>query len=389
MKNISIIGSTGSIGTQALDIVRANDDIQVVALACGKNIEMVEKQAREFKPELVSVMSEELAETLRVKLADTDIKVTSGMEGLCEVSAYEKADITLTAIVGMIGLEPTLAAIDAGKDIALANKETLVTAGHLVMKAAAKKGVKILPVDSEHSAIFQSLQGNRINLQGTVDNPISRILLTASGGPFRGRTREELENVTVEQALKHPNWSMGPKITIDSASMVNKGLEVIEAHWLFDTDLDDIEVLIQPQSIIHSAVEYKDGAVIAQLGTPDMKLPIQYAFYYPERRFLAGDRLDFTKISGIQIDIPDYETFKGIPLAKKASQIGGSMPTVMNEANEHAVAAFLAGKIKFLEIYDMIEYAMSNHKVIQDANLEDILATRDETDRMLKEKYGV
>ena len=389
MKNISIIGSTGSIGTQALDIVRANDDLRVVALACGKNIEMVEKQAREFKPELVSVMSEELAETLRVKLADTDIKVTSGMEGLCEVSAYEKADITLTAIVGMIGLEPTLAAIDAGKDIALANKETLVTAGHLVMKAAAKKGVKILPVDSEHSAIFQSLQGNRINLQGTVDNPISRILLTASGGPFRGRTREELENVTVEQALKHPNWSMGPKITIDSASMVNKGLEVIEAHWLFDTDLDDIEVLIQPQSIIHSAVEYKDGAVIAQLGTPDMKLPIQYAFYYPERRFLAGDRLDFTKISGIQIDIPDYETFKGIPLAKKASQIGGSMPTVMNEANEHAVAAFLAGKIKFLEIYDMIEYAMSNHKVIQDANLEDILATRDETDRMLKEKYGV
>ena len=389
MKNISIIGSTGSIGTQALDIVRANDDLRVVALACGKNIEMVEKQAREFNPELVSVMSEDLAKTLRVKLADTDIKVTSGMEGLCEVSAYDKADITLTAIVGMIGLEPTLAAIDAGKDIALANKETLVTAGHLVMKAAAEKGVKILPVDSEHSAIFQSLQGNRVNLQGTVDNPISRILLTASGGPFRGRTREELENVTVEQALKHPNWSMGPKITIDSASMVNKGLEVIEAHWLFDTDLDDIEVLIQPQSIIHSAVEYKDGAVIAQLGTPDMKLPIQYAFYYPERRFLAGDRLDFTKISGIQIDIPDYETFKGIPLAKKASQIGGSMPTVMNEANEHAVAAFLAGKIKFLEIYDMIEYAMSNHKVIQDANLEDILATRDETDRMLKEKYGV
>ena len=389
MKNISIIGSTGSIGTQALDIVRANDDLRVVALACGKNIEMVEKQAREFNPELVSVMSEDLAKTLRVKLADTDIKVTSGMEGLCEVSAYDKADITLTAIVGMIGLEPTLAAIDAGKDIALANKETLVTAGHLVMKAAAEKGVKILPVDSEHSAIFQSLQGNRVNLQGTVDNPISRILLTASGGPFRGRTREELEDVTVEQALKHPNWSMGPKITIDSASMVNKGLEVIEAHWLFDTDLDDIEVLIQPQSIIHSAVEYKDGAVIAQLGTPDMKLPIQYAFYYPERRYLAGDRLDFTKISGIQIDIPDYETFKGIPLAKKASRIGGSMPTVMNEANEHAVAAFLAGKIKFLEIYDMIEYAMSQHKVIQEAKLEDILASRDETDRILTEKYGV
>ncbi len=389
MKNISIIGSTGSIGTQALDIVRANDDLRVVALACGKNIEMVEKQAREFHPELVSVMSEELSKELKVKLSDTDIKVVSGMEGLCEVSAYEKADITLTAIVGMIGLEPTLAAINAGKDIALANKETLVTAGHLVMKAAADKGVKILPVDSEHSAIFQSLQGNRIILQGNIDNPLSRILLTASGGPFRGRTREELEDVTVEQALKHPNWSMGPKITIDSASMVNKGLEVIEAHWLFDTDIDDIEVLIQPQSIIHSAVEYKDGAIIAQLGTPDMKLPIQYAFYYPERRYLAGDRLDFTKISGIQIDVPDYETFKGIPLAKKASRIGGSMPTVMNEANEHAVAAFLAGKIKFLEIYDMIEYAMSQHKVIQDASLEDILSARDETDRMLTEKYGV
>ncbi len=389
MKNISIIGSTGSIGTQALDIVRSNGDLNVVALSCGRNIELIEKQAREFNPELVSVMSEEDAETLRVKLADTNIKVASGMEGLCAVSSYDKADMVLTAVVGMIGVEPTLAAIEAGKDIALANKETLVTAGHLVMKAATEKGVKILPVDSEHSAIFQSLQGNRRGLQSEIDNPVSRILLTASGGPFRGRKKEELENVTVEQALKHPNWSMGPKITIDSASMVNKGLEVIEAHWLFDTDIDDIEVLIQPQSIIHSAVEYKDGAVIAQLGTPDMKLPIQYAFYYPERRYLAGERLDFTKISSIVIEKTEYDTFLGIPLAKKASRIGGSMPTVMNEANEHAVAAFLAGKIKFLEIYEMIEYAMSQHTVIPDVDLKGILETRDATDALLRGKYNV
>ena len=389
MKNISIIGSTGSIGTQALDIVRANGDLRVVGLSCGNNISLIEKQAREFRPNILSVAEETAAQELKVKLSDMDIKIVSGMEGLCAVATEPDADIVLTAIVGMIGVEPTLAAIEAGKDIALANKETLVTAGHLVMKAAAEKGVKILPVDSEHSAIFQSLQGNRKGLQGEYDNKVSRILLTASGGPFRGRSREELENVTVEQALKHPNWSMGPKITIDSASMVNKGLEVIEAHWLFDKDIDEIEVLIQPQSIIHSAVEYEDGAIIAQLGTPDMKLPIQYAFYYPERRYLAGERLDFTKISAIEIARPDYDTFLGIPLAKKASRIGGSMPTVMNEANEHAVAAFLAGRIRFLEIYDMIEYAMSRHEVIQNADLQGILETRDWTDRILREKYGV
>ncbi len=382
MKNISIIGSTGSIGTQALDIVRANGDIRVSAISCGKNIDLVEKQAREFKPELVSVSSEDDARDLRVRLADTSVRVASGMEGLIEVATYPKAEMVLTAIVGMIGVEPTLAAIDAGKDIALANKETLVTAGHLVMKAAADKGVRILPVDSEHSAIFQSLQGNS-------RNKIARILLTASGGPFRGKTREELKCVTVEQALKHPNWSMGAKITIDSASMVNKGLEVIEAHWLFNTDIKDIEVLIQPQSIIHSAVEYEDGAVIAQMGTPDMKLPIQYAFYYPERRYLAGERLDFKKIRSIVIESPDFDTFRGVPLAIKASEIGGSMPTVMNEANEIANAAFLAGRISFLEIYDMIEYAMSQHTVIQDAGLIDILETRDWTDRLLKDKYGV
>ena len=402
MKNISIIGSTGSIGTQALDIVRANNDLNVVALSCGRNVELIEKQAREFKPNIVSVSRKEDADSLRVSLSDMDIKVVSGMDGLRAVATEPSAEMVLTAIVGMIGVEPTLAAIDAGKDIALANKETLVTAGHLVMKAASEKGVKILPVDSEHSAIFQSLQGNRtffrekdelrlldsleeadLSKNEFLDNKISRILLTASGGPFRGRTREELADVTVEQALNHPNWSMGPKITIDSASMVNKGLEVIEAHWLFDTDLDDIEVLIQPQSIIHSAVEYEDGAIIAQLGTPDMKLPIQYAFYYPERRYLKGERLDFTKISGIEIARPDFETFLGIPLAKKASRIGGTMPTVMNEANEVAVAAFLAGKIRFLEIYDMIEYAMSQHTVIQDAKLDDILESRDWTKELL------
>ena len=391
MKNISIIGSTGSIGTQALDIVRANGDLNVVALSCGKNVELIEKQAREFKPNIISVSDEADADDLRIKLADMAIKIVHGMEGLLQVATEPSAEMVLTAIVGMIGVEPTLAAIEAGKDIALANKETLVTAGHLVMKAAKEKGIKILPVDSEHSAIFQSLQGNRtfFNETAGVNNKVSRILLTASGGPFRGKTKAELENVTVEQALKHPNWSMGPKITIDSASMVNKGLEVIEAHWLFDTELEDIEVLIQPQSIIHSAVEYEDGAIIAQLGTPDMKLPIQYAFYYPERRYLAGERLDFTKISGIEIAKPDFDTFRGIPLAKKASQIGGTMPTVMNEANEVAVAAFLAGKIKFLEIYDMIEYAMSEHKVVADAKLSEILEARDCTIELLKGRYNL
>lgn len=390
MKNISIIGSTGSIGTQALDIVRANNDLRVVALSCRSNIDLLEEQTREFKPGLISVGSKELADDMKVRLKDMDVQIAYGMDGLCAVASLNEADMVLTAIVGMIGVQPTLAAIEAGKDIALANKETLVTAGHLVMKAAREKGIRILPVDSEHSAIFQSLRGNRKSVCGcnegaAPDNKISRILLTASGGPFRGRRREELEDVTVEQALAHPNWSMGPKITIDSASMVNKGLEVIEAHWLFDTDIDDIEVVVQPQSIIHSAVEYEDGAVIAQLGTPDMKLPIQYAFYYPERRYLAGERLDFKKLSGIEIATPDLETFRGIPLAKEASKIGGTMPTVMNEANEVAVAAFLAGKIRFLEIYDMIEYAMREHKVSKGETLEEILAARDWTVEILKD----
>ena len=383
MKKISIIGSTGSIGTQSLEVIDNNSDMTCVAMSCGTNIDLFEKQIRHVRPEIVSVARDCDAEDLKVRIADVTsasgkpIEILSGMEGLKAVAAYPESDITVTAIVGMIGVEPTLAAIEAGNDIALANKETLVTAGHLVMSRAKEKGISILPVDSEHSAIFQSLQGNQ-------HNEISRILLTASGGPFRGRTREELKDVTVEQALKHPNWSMGPKITIDSATMMNKGLEVIEAHWLFDVPVDKIEVLVQPQSIIHSAVEYADGAVIAQLGTPDMKLPIQYALTYPDRRFLPGERLDFGKMAGIYIEKPDRDTFKGLDIAGRASKIGGSMPTVMNEANEYAVAKFLKGDIRFLDIYDLIEKAMDAHKVIEHPSLEDILATRDWTDEYLK-----
>lgn len=388
MKKISIIGSTGSIGTQSLEVIDNNSDMTCVAMSCGTNIDLFEKQIRHVRPEIVSVARDCDAKDLKVRIADVTsasgkpIEILSGMEGLKAVAAYPESDITVTAIVGMIGVEPTLAAIEAGNDIALANKETLVTAGHLVMSRAKEKGISILPVDSEHSAIFQSLQGNQ-------HNEISRILLTASGGPFRGRTREELKDVTVEQALKHPNWSMGPKITIDSATMMNKGLEVIEAHWLFDVPVDKIEVLVQPQSIIHSAVEYADGAVIAQLGTPDMKLPIQYALTYPDRRFLPGERLDFGKMAGIYIEKPDRDTFKGLDIAGRASKIGGSMPTVMNEANEYAVAKFLKEDIRFLDIYDLIEKAMDAHKVIEHPSLEDILATRDWTDEYLKGQEAV
>ncbi len=383
MRKISIIGSTGSIGTQTLDVIRNNPDFSVAALSCGKNINLLEEQIREFKPRLAAVESEEDAKELRSRLKDIDITIASGMEGLVAVAGCEECDTVVTAIVGMIGVRPTLAAIEAGKDIALANKETLVTAGHLVMKRAAEKGVKILPVDSEHSAIFQSLQGNE-------GNKIRRILLTASGGPFRGKTRDELRDVTVQQALNHPNWSMGPKITIDSATMVNKGLEIIEAHWLFDVSADMIEVVVQPESIIHSAVEYEDGAVMAQLGVPDMKLPIQYALTYPERRPMQGDKLDFTKMSGINISVPDRNTFKGLDFAYKASDIGGSMPTVLNAANEFAVARFLKGQCKFLDIYDIIEYAMDKHEgnVIAHPSLEDILDTEKWTDEILFSKYG-
>lgn len=368
MKNISILGSTGSIGTQTLDIVRANDDLNVVAIAAGSNINKLEEQIREFHPDVVCVYNEEAAGKLKIMVADTPVKVVTGMDGLIEAAVYKKAEIVVTAFVGMIGIRPTLEAIKAGKDIALANKETLVTAGHIVMNTAKEYGVKILPVDSEHSAIFQSLNGES-------PKEIDKILLTASGGPFRGRTREQMKNVQVEDALKHPNWAMGQKITIDSATMVNKGLEVIEAKWLFNVDIDDVKPIVQPQSIIHSMVQFKDGAVIAQLGTPDMKLPIQYALYYPERRYLAGDRLDFAKIGQITFEQPDLNNFVGLDLAFKAGRMGGSMPTVFNAANEKAVAKFLNREIGFLEITDIIEYCMENHKNIENPTVEQILET--------------
>ena len=368
MKNTAIIGSTGSIGTQTLEIARANDDLNIVALAAGKNIKLLEKQAREFRPEIIGIWSEEDAAVLKQNLCDTDIKVVSGMDGLIEIAELQSSDILVTGIVGMIGIRPTIAAINAGKDIALANKETLVTAGHIIMPLAKEKGVSILPVDSEHSAIFQSLQGN-------VHGDVAKILLTASGGPFRGKDTEFLSHVQVEDALKHPNWSMGRKITIDSATMVNKGLEVIEAKWLFDVDPCNIQVVVQPQSIIHSMVEYRDGAVMAQLGTPDMKLPIQYALFYPERRYLAGDRLDFWKMNSILVEKPDMDTFLGLKYAYEAINIGGSMPTVLNAANELAVAKFLNKTVRFLEIYDMIRFCMDQHKVIENPSVEEILET--------------
>ncbi len=368
MRSIAIIGSTGSIGTQTLDVVRANADIRVAALAAGDNIELLEKQVREFRPELVSVKSEDKAKALAAALSDFNCKIVYGMDGLIEAATCEKAELVVTAIVGMIGIRPTIEAIKAGKDIALANKETLVTAGHLIMQLAQEYHVRILPVDSEHSAIFQCLHGEQ-------ENKIAKLLITASGGPFRGKTRKELEHVTVEDALKHPNWSMGRKITIDSATLVNKGLEVIEARWLFDVMPENIEVVVQPQSIIHSMVEFEDGAIKAQLGTADMRLPIQYALYYPERRNLSGDRLDFSKISGILTEQPDRETFQGLDLAYNAIETGGSMPTVLNAANECAVAMFLNGDIKFLQIYDIIEACMKAHTVIGNPTLEEILDT--------------
>ena len=371
MKNIAIIGSTGSIGTQTLEIVRENKDLNVVAISAGSNVELLEKQAREFQPDIVGIWDEDKAKQLRVALSDVNIRVVSGMEGLVEIATCHQSEVLVTAIVGMIGIRPTIEAIKAGKDIALANKETLVTAGHIIMPLAKEKGVKILPVDSEHSAIFQCIHGECSN---DVDNKISRLLITASGGPFRGRNTEQLKDVTVEDALKHPNWAMGRKITIDSATLVNKGLEVIEAKWLFGVEPENIEVVVQPQSIIHSMVEFEDGSVKAQLGTPDMKLPIQYALYYPERRYLKGDRLDFTKMSGIIIDTPDTDTFLGLNFAYEAIKTGGSMPTVFNAANERAVALFLDKKIRFLQIYDIIRSCMEAHQVIDCPNLEEILS---------------
>lgn len=380
MKKIAILGSTGSIGTQTLEIVRTNKDIQVTALAAGGNIQLLEKQIREFHPVLAAVWDEEKATELRMKVSDLNVKIVSGMDGLLEVSTEKDAEILVTAIVGMIGIRPTIEAIKAGKDIALANKETLVTAGHIIMPLAKERHVAILPVDSEHSAIFQSLQGGQ-------EKALHKILLTASGGPFRGRKTEELQNIQVEDALKHPNWAMGRKITIDSSTMVNKGLEVIEAKWLFGVDVDQIQVVIQPQSIIHSMVEYEDGAVIAQLGTPDMKLPIQYALYYPERRYLPGERLDFTKLSQITIENPDMETFYGLKLAYEAGRKGGSLPTVFNAANEKAVAMFLDRKIGYLDIPKMISECMEAHKIIENPTVEEILQTEQETYEFIKNRW--
>lgn len=379
MKKIAILGSTGSIGTQTLEIVRNNEDLSVVALAAGRNVELMEKQIREFAPKLAVMWSKEAAEDLRARIKDTDVKVACGMEGLIEAATLPEAEVLVTAIVGMIGIRPTIAAINAGKTIALANKETLVCAGHIIMSLIKEKKVPLLPVDSEHSAIFQSLQGQP-------KERLAKILLTASGGPFRGMKREELVNIRPEDALKHPNWSMGRKITIDSSTLVNKGLEVMEAHWLFDTPYDKIQVVVQPQSVIHSMVEYEDGGIMAQLGTADMKLPIQYALFYPDRRFLPGKRLDFYELSGITFEKPDTDTFRGLLLGYRAGETGGSMPTVYNAANEMAVGLFLDGKIGYLKITELIEECMEAHKLIVNPSVEEILQTEQWTYNYIKQK---
>ncbi len=380
MKNIVILGSTGSIGTQTLEIVRNNKDLKVVALAAHSSAERLEEQVREFAPKIAVMYDEEAAKELRARVADLPVKVLCGMEGLLEAAVMPEADVLLTAVVGMIGIRPTLAGIEAGKTIALANKETLVCAGHLIMPLAKKKGVAILPVDSEHSAIFQSLNGEP-------RERLSKILLTASGGPFRGKKREELVNVRPEDALRHPNWSMGRKITIDSSTLVNKGLEVMEAGWLFAVPVSKIQVVVQPQSVIHSMVEYADGGIMAQLGTPDMKLPIQYALFYPDRRPMQGERLDFYKLGQITFEAPDTETFKALPLAYKAAEIGGSMPTVYNAANEKAVSLFLNGRISYLQITEIIEACMERHRAIPMPDVEQILAAEQETYRLIAGEY--
>ncbi len=372
MKKIAILGSTGSIGTQTLEVVRSNPDLKVAALAAGSSVELMERQIREFKPALAVMWKREAAEDLKKRVRDLDVKILSGMEGLLEIAVSPESRVLVTAIVGMIGIRPTIAAIRAGKDIALANKETLVTAGHIIMPLAKECGVSILPVDSEHSAIFQSLNGEPAD-------KIEKILLTASGGPFRGRSEKQLSEIQVEDALKHPNWAMGPKITIDSSTLVNKGLEVMEAKWLFGVDLDRIQVVVHPQSIIHSAVQYVDGAVIAQLGVPDMKLPIQYALFYPDRRPMGGKRLDLFALGSLTFEKPDADTFRGLALAYRAAGQGGTMPTVYNAANEKAVALFLEKKIKFLEIPELIEAAMDHHSPVSDPGVEAVLEAEAET----------
>lgn len=376
MKKIAILGSTGSIGTQTLDIVRANPDLQVTALAAGSNVEKMEEQIREFGPGVAGMWTEEAAADLRGRVADRNVKIVSGMEGLLEIAALPESQVLVTAIVGMIGIKPTIAAIRAGKDIALANKETLVTAGHIIMPLARERGAAILPVDSEHSAIFQSLNGEPGEDR---TQRIEKILLTASGGPFRGKTREELGNLQVEDALRHPNWTMGKKVTIDSSTLVNKGLEVMEAKWLFGVGLDKIQVVVHPQSILHSAVQFVDGSIIAQMGVPDMRLPIQYALFYPHRRFMAGKRVDLFEIGRLTFEKPDPDTFVGLKLAYQAAETGGSMPTVLNAANEKAVELFLNRKISYLQITDLIGEAMACHRVIENPGVEEILETEKET----------
>ena len=377
MKYISVLGSTGSIGTQTLEVVRNNKELIVTALAAGNNIDLLEKQIREFRPKVACIWDEQKAKELALRVKDLSVTIVTGMDGLLDCATEKNAEIVLIAVVGMIGIKPTIEAIRAGKDIALANKETLVTAGHIIMPLIKEYGVKLLPVDSEHSAIFQALNGE----QG---NEIRRIILTASGGPFRGMTRKDLENIQVEDALKHPNWSMGRKITIDSSTMVNKGLEVMEAKWLFDVELNKIQVVIQPQSVIHSAVEFEDGGIIAQMGTPDMKLPIQYALFYPSRRKLQGDRVDFFELGSLTFEKPDLNTFTGLKLAYQVAEQGGSMPTVYNAANELAVAKFLNREIKYLEIVDLIEAAVENHKKVQNPSVSAILNIELETYDFIK-----
>ncbi|MCM1268192.1 MAG: 1-deoxy-D-xylulose-5-phosphate reductoisomerase [Bacteroidales bacterium] len=382
MKKIGILGSTGSIGTQTLEIVRKEKDLQVVSLAANSNVELLEAQIREFKPKTAALAEEVAAADLRERVRDLPVRVVSGMDGLLEVSTEEEMDVLVTGIVGMIGIRPTIAAIQAGKDIALANKETLVTAGHIIMPFAREMRVSILPVDSEHSAVFQALHGEN-------NTRVEKILLTASGGPFRGKTREELADMTAEDALKHPNWTMGQKVTIDSASLCNKGLEVMEAKWLFDVDFSQIEVLVHPQSILHSAVQFVDGAIVGQMGVPDMKLPIQYALFYPDRRPMKkGGRVDLCKLGSLTFEEPDTETFRGLALAYEAGKRGGSMPTVFNAANERAVSLFLQKKIQFLQIPEVIQAAMEAHSYVDSPTVEEILAVEAQTHEFIRRKFG-
>jgi 1-deoxy-D-xylulose-5-phosphate reductoisomerase len=382
MKRIVILGSTGSIGTQTLDIVDKNEDIQVMGLSVYSNINLLERQIEQYKPKKVCVMDSDKALELKKKVSKTSVEVLAGIEGLIELVQMEEVTMVVTALVGMIGIQPTIEAIKAGKHIALANKETLVTAGNIIMPLAKKKGVSILPVDSEHSAIFQCLNGEN-------NHEVEKIILTASGGPFRGKTLEELKEVNLEDALRHPNWSMGSKITIDSATLMNKGLEVIEAKWLFNLPLDKIQVVVHPQSIIHSMVEFMDGSIIAQMGQPDMRLPIQYALYYPKRMKRLENKTIFNELEPLTFEKPDLETFKALLLAFKALEIGGSMPTVLNAANEYAVSKFLNKKIKFLDIPKIVEYAMEQHDVLLDPSLNDILETENWTYEILESRWSL